>query len=95
VIHPVQDERLAGMYHLTAQGETSWYGYARHLIEVARALGWPVKADLRAIPSSAYPTAARRPHNSRLNNSKLEKAFGLRLPPWQQGVERVVASSSR
>ena len=91
----VPDERLAGLYHLTAQGETSWYGYARHLIEVARSLGWPVKAELRAIPSSAYPTAARRPHNSRLNNSKLEKAFGLRLPPWQQGVERVVASSSR
>lgn len=91
----VLDERLAGLYHLTAQGETSWYGYARHLIETARALGWPVKADLRAIPSSAYPTAARRPHNSRLNNSKLEEAFGLRLPPWQQGVERVVASSSR
>lgn len=86
---------LAGLYHLTAQGETSWYGYAKHLIEVARSCGWPVRAELRAVPSSAYPTAARRPHNSRLNNSKLEKAFGLRLPPWQQGVERVVASSSR
>jgi dTDP-4-dehydrorhamnose reductase len=87
--------QLGGLYHLTAQGETSWYGYAKHLIEVARGCGWPVKAGLRAVPSSAYPTAARRPHNSRLNNSKLEKAFGLRLPPWQQGVERVVASSSR
>jgi dTDP-4-dehydrorhamnose reductase len=86
---------LGGLYHLTAQGETSWYGYAKHLIEAARGCGWPVKASLRAVPSSAYPTAARRPHNSRLNNSKLEKAFGLRLPPWQQGVERVVASSSR
>lgn len=91
----IRDPSLAGLYHLTAEGETSWYGYARHLIEVARSLELPVKADVRPIPSSAYPTAARRPHNSRLNNSKLEKAFGLRLPPWRQGVERVVASSSR
>lgn len=91
----VERESLAGLYHLTAQGETTWYGYARHLIAAAQALGLPVKATLRAIPSSAYPTAARRPHNSRLNNSKLEKAFGLQLPPWQPGVERVVASGAQ
>ena len=91
----VRQDGLAGLYHVTAQGETTWYGYAQHLLEVARASGLPVKATLRPIPSSSYPTAARRPHNSRLNNSKLEKAFGLRLPPWQQGVERVVMSSGR
>ena len=91
----VQDETMAGLYHLTAQGETTWHAYAQYLIEAARARGWPVKAALRPIPSSAYPTAARRPHNSRLNNRKLEKAFGLQLPPWQQGVERVVACSGR
>ena len=86
-------ESLAGLYHLTAQGETTWFDYAQRLLQAARASGWPVKATLQPIPSSSYPTAARRPHNSRLNNSKLENAFGLRLPPWQHGVERVLASS--
>ena len=89
----IQRESLAGLYHLTAQGETTWYDYAQHLLQAAGASGWTVKARLQPVPSSSYPTAARRPHNSRLNNSKLETAFGLRLPPWQQGVERVLASS--
>ncbi len=91
----VQRAALAGLYHLAAAGQASWYGYAQHLIAAARKAGWPVKATLQPIPSSAYPTAARRPHNSRLNTSKLENAFGLYLPPWQQGVERVVAISGR
>ena len=88
-------EGLAGLYHLAAQGETNWFGYARFLLDAAAAMGWPVKAALQAIPSDAYPTVARRPHNSRLDTNKLEKAFGVRLPPWQQGVERAVAGSIR
>jgi dTDP-4-dehydrorhamnose reductase len=86
-------EPVAGLYHLVPAGETSWFGYAQFLLGEAAALGWPVKARLEPVPSSAYPVAARRPHNSRLNNKKLEETFGLRLPPWQDGVRRMLAAS--
>jgi len=84
---------LAGLYHCVAAGETSWHGYARHVIEWARAAGQPIKvaADaVRPIPTSAYPTPAQRPLNSRLSTQKLQLAFGLRLPGWQTGVERML-----
>lgn len=85
---------LAGTYHCVAGGETSWHGYARFAIEWARAAGVPVKvaADaIHPIPTSEYPTPARRPLNSRLDTRKLQQAFGLRLPHWQAGVERLLA----
>ncbi|MEO5669528.1 MAG: dTDP-4-dehydrorhamnose reductase [Ramlibacter sp.] len=82
---------LAGIYHLVPAGETTWFDYARHIFSCARATGLPIKAAVDPVPSSAYPTAARRPHNSRLDNRKLQAAFGLRLPPWQHGVEHVLA----
>ena len=84
----------AGTYHCAAAGQTSWHGYARHVIEWARAHGHPVKVApeaIRPIPTAEYPTPARRPLNSRLDTTKLRHAFGLRLPPWQQGVERMLA----
>ena len=84
---------LAGTYHCVAAGETSWHGYARFVIEWARANGQPVRvaADaVQPIATSAYPTPARRPLNSRLATSRLQSAFGLRLPPWQAGVERML-----
>ena len=84
---------LFGLYHLVAGGETSWYAYARHVIEWARANGRPIKvaADaIRPIPTTAYPTPAARPLNSRLSTAKLQQAFGLQVPPWQQGVERML-----
>lgn len=85
---------LAGTYHAVAQGETSWHGYASHVIAYARAIGQPVKVDEGAItpvPSSAYKTAARRPGNSRMDTHKLRQAFDLNLPAWQSGVERMLA----
>lgn len=88
-------ESLAGLYHLAAKGETTWYAYACHLLGAAQASGWPVKARLRPVPASAYPSIAPRPHNSRLNTEKLEKTFALQLPIWQQGVERALAGISR
>ncbi|MEO7390776.1 MAG: dTDP-4-dehydrorhamnose reductase [Ramlibacter sp.] len=87
----VRGDGLAGTYHLAPSGETTWYDYAQHIMASARAAGLPIKAALEPVPSSAYPTAARRPHNSRLDNRKLQAAFGLQLPPWQPGVERVLA----
>jgi dTDP-4-dehydrorhamnose reductase len=84
---------LAGTYHAVAQGETSWYGYARHVIEFARTAGQPIKvaADaIRAVPTSAFPTPARRPANSRMDTRKLRDSFGFSLPSWQSGVERML-----
>lgn len=84
---------LSGLYHLVADGETSWYDYARYVIEWARKHGQELRVPPEAvmpIPTSAYPTPARRPLNSRLNTDKLKQAFGLSLPHWQQGVERML-----
>ena len=85
---------LSGTYHATAAGETSWHGYAQHVVRTAQKLGQAVRATpdrIAAIPSSAYPQAAARPKNSRLDTTKLRHAFGLELPPWQHGVERMLA----
>ncbi len=85
---------LAGTYHAAAGGETSWHGYARHVIEFARAAGQPVRVApeaVIAVPTSAFPTPARRPANSRLNTRKLRDTFGLTLPDWRVGVDRVLA----
>ena len=85
---------LAGIYHLVASGETTWHGYASHVISQARniqpELGLKV-SDIAPVPTSAFPTPAQRPLNSRLSTHKLQQAFGLVLPPWQQGVNRMLA----
>ncbi len=85
---------LAGTYHVVAEGETSWFGYAQHVIEWARAHGHPVKVPfdaIRPVATSAFPTPAKRPLNSRLSTRKLRETFGLTPTPWQQGVERMLA----
>ena len=90
----LQQPLAAGTYHLAASGETNWHAYARFVIEWARAHGRPIKVAPEAIEpvaSSAFPTPARRPLNSRLSTAKLRNTFGLALPPWQQGVERMLA----
>ncbi|MEH0167527.1 dTDP-4-dehydrorhamnose reductase [Roseateles microcysteis] len=87
------DPSLSGLYNAVAAGETSWHAYASHVIEWARARGHAIKVapeQVLAIPTSDYPTPARRPLNSRLCTAKLQAAFGLRLPHWQQGVDRML-----
>ncbi len=84
---------LAGLYHLVADGETSWYDYARYVIEWARKHGQAVRVqpeEILPVPTTEYPTPAKRPLNSRLATTKLKQAFGLQLPHWQQGVERML-----
>jgi dTDP-4-dehydrorhamnose reductase len=85
-----------GLYHAVAAGATSWHGYAQFVIEWARAHGLPVRvapAAIAAVPSSAYPTPARRPLNSRLATQRLRGTFGLHLPDWRVGVERMLAEA--
>jgi dTDP-4-dehydrorhamnose reductase len=82
-----------GLYHLVAGGETTWCEYARFVVSEALAVGRPLKLspdEIRAIPSSEYPSAAKRPANSRLNICKVRKIFGLELPNWQNGVRHVL-----
>jgi dTDP-4-dehydrorhamnose reductase len=85
---------LSGIYHLVAAGETSWHGYASHVIAQARQIQ-PVLTlkvtDIAPVPTSAFPTPAKRPLNSRLSTHKLQQAVGIVLPPWQQGVNRMLA----
>jgi dTDP-4-dehydrorhamnose reductase len=87
---------LGGTYHACAAGETSWCAYARHVIEWARARGLALRVPpeaITAIPTSAYPVPARRPLNSRLDTRKLRETFGLAMPAWQNGVERMLAEA--
>ncbi len=84
---------VSGLYHLVACGETSWYEYAKFVIEFARQAGEDVKVTQTAIhpvSSGEFTAAAKRPLNSRLNTSKLLKTFNLHLPDWQSGVTRML-----
>jgi len=84
---------LAGTYHAAAAGATSWHGYARLVIETARARGVALTLPAEAllpIPTSAYPTPAPRPLNSRLDTRKLRERFGVHLPHWESGVRRML-----
>jgi dTDP-4-dehydrorhamnose reductase len=85
---------LSGVYHLVAAGETTWFEYANQVLVLsnkAQAATDFVVKEVLPVSTSAFPTPARRPHNSRLNTAKLRQTFGLTLPPWQQGVARMLA----
>ena len=84
----------AGLYHLAAQGEVSWNGYAKHVIAQAGRVQSAIKIvakEVAAVPSGAFPTPAARPATSRLDSGRLQTTFGLQLPPWQRGVDRMLA----
>ena len=87
------DPARCGLYHCVASGETSWHGYARFVIEWARGRGHALKVApdaVRSLSTRDYPTAAARPLNSRLDTRRLQHAFGLVLPHWRVGVERML-----
>lgn len=82
-----------GIYHVAASGETSWYDYARFVIEEALAAGKTLKTGPEAVApltTAEYPTPAKRPANSRLDTSHFRSTFGLQLPQWQDGVRHVL-----
>lgn len=83
-----------GTYHVTAAGETNWYDYARFVLNHALAAGKPLKVhpeQILALKTEQYPTPARRPSNSRLETKRFQETFGLRLPPWEEGLSQVLA----
>lgn len=82
---------VAGLYHLVAGGTTTWYDYAALVFDEARKAGIVLAINkLNAVPTSAYPTPARRPNNSRLNTDKFQNNFDLVLPEWEIGVKRML-----
>jgi dTDP-4-dehydrorhamnose reductase len=93
----LQRPQDAGIYHVAASGETTWHGYAAYVLAQAGQSQPAIEVvakDVAPVPSSAFPMSARRPHNSRLNTSKLQTNFALSLPPWQKGVDRMLLEVS-
>jgi dTDP-4-dehydrorhamnose reductase len=85
------DDSVSGIYHLAPAGETSWHDYAKFVIDFAKAQGEElVVTSVLPISTSAYPTPAARPLNSRMDTEKLQRAFALILPKWELGVSRML-----
>ena len=87
-----QGNRHWGTYHLTNQGQTSWFGFAQAIAEHLRAAGKPC-ARLLPIPSSDYPTPARRPLNSCLDGTRLAHDWNLRLADWRQALQQCLGET--
>ena len=91
IVQTLRDQTKIGIYHLVASGETSWFEYANYIFEQAKNLGVNLAIQqVNPIPTAAYPTPAKRPHNSRLNNQKIQHAFQIYLPDWKVHVQRTV-----
>jgi dTDP-4-dehydrorhamnose reductase len=81
---------FGGLFHAAGSGWTSWHGLAEAAIAAAARHGHP-RPEVAAITSAEFPTPVRRPADSRLDCGKLAAVFGLRLPPWQDALERTIA----
>ena len=83
--------RVQGVFHATASGETTWYGFAVAALKIARGMRPDLCfAEPEAVATSDYPTPSRRPLNSRLNCSKLDRQLGWRSPEWQESLAHVM-----
>ncbi|MFQ2646447.1 dTDP-4-dehydrorhamnose reductase [Aeromonas caviae] len=89
----LNDPGKGGLYHLTCEGETSWYGFASALVREACRLGLLMHSvPVDPIPSASWPQAARRPLNSRLDCRLFSTVFGIKLPSWQEQMASWLAS---
>lgn len=94
----MNQEQQAGTYHLTNLGATNWHGFSLEIVNIYNNLrgqhAWPeLKTkieDIAAVTSQHYPTPAKRPANSRLDNSKIKQVFNVELANWQQGLQQVM-----
>ncbi|GAO34666.1 dTDP-4-dehydrorhamnose reductase [Sulfuricella sp. T08] len=99
--YPSRLTELSGIYHLTSAGKTSWFGFAKTIVELAILQGAKFSPKMLPIPTTEYPLPAPRPQNSVMSNEKLQNTFGLSLPDWQtalglcfDGMEYQVSSQS-
>ena len=93
IAHLRQRPQDGGLYHCVAGGETNWHLYAKEVLALAAQAQAAIKikaTEVAPVPTSAFPTPAQRPHNSRLDTRQLQTTFGLTLPHWQQGVARML-----
>src|SRR4051812_21194105 len=90
-----QSDSLYGTYHMTASGETSWFGFASEIFRIVTEISGARVPRLNPISSAQYRTPARRPLNSRLSCDKLRSNFGITLPQWQDGLRRTMSLVSR
>ena len=93
ICHLRQHPQDGGLYHCVAAGETNWNLYAKYVLAHASQAQTAIKikaTEVAPVPTSAFPTPARRPHNSRLDCTRLQTTLGLQLPHWQQGVARML-----
>jgi len=81
----------SGIYHLTASGSTSWYGFAKAILALDPNPSERVCKHIKPIPTAEYSTPARRPAYSVLSNTKLQNAFDVALPGWEQGLESALS----
>ena len=91
--HLLQRPEDGGLYHCVAAGETNWYFYAKEVLSLAVQVQPAIvlkATEVVPVPTSAFPTPAQRPHNSRLDTSRLQTTFGFTLPHWQAGVARML-----
>jgi dTDP-4-dehydrorhamnose reductase len=85
-LEPLQVAERRGIYHLSAAGQTSWYGFAKAILAASGE-----SCRLSPITTAEYPTPATRPHWSLLDNSKLQAVFGLALPDWNLSLNQCLA----
>jgi len=95
IVHALRDagadDARFGTYHLTANGHTTWHGFASRIIDHAHTSGLiERKPEVAAITTDQFPTKAKRPAYSVLDTSKLQSTFGLALPDWTEGLARVM-----
>ena len=91
--HLAQHPQDGGLYHCVAAGETNWNLYAKEVLTLVAQTQPAIKlkaTEVAPVPTSAFPTPAVRPHNSRLDTRRLQATFGLRLPHWRDGVARML-----
>lgn len=81
---------VSGIYHLSCRGETNWYEFAKAILRYSKC-GRP-SLKLQSIPASKYPTAAKRPAYSVLNNAKIERVLGIEMPHWEDGLKMCIES---
>ena len=81
----------SGLYHLTARGETSWYGFACHIAQHLQSQGL-LRARIEPILSANYPTAAQRPLNSRLSCARLQRDWQITLPDWETALQQCLGT---
>jgi dTDP-4-dehydrorhamnose reductase len=87
----LMEQQAAGVFHYTNEGVASWYDFAWAILEEARGLGLLVKdCELVPIPTSAYPTPARRPAYSVLSKEKIRACLGTAIPHWREGLQSMM-----